>query len=78
MVKRKSGGASRGWYGPPYERFHGISGGGHGRSLKLKGYLLQSLLTVDIASGGKEVVKSAKVLPTWLHPSKAVIEGKTT
>ena len=76
-MKRKSGGASRGWYGPS-ERFHGISAGGQGRSAKLNGYLVQLLLTVDIASGRKEVVSPAKVLPTWLHPLKAVMEGKTT
>ena len=62
-MKRKSGGASRGWYGP-FESFHGISAGGQGRSAKLNGYLLQSLLTVDIASGAKEVVNQEKLLPT--------------
>ena len=76
-MKRKSGGASSGWYGPS-ERFHGISAGGQGRSVKLKGYMLQSLRTVDIASGAKDVVNPAKVFPTCRHPSNAVIEGKTT
>lgn len=52
-----------GWYGPS-ELFHGISAGGQGRSVKLNGYMLQSLLTVDIASGAKEVVNPEKVLPT--------------
>ena len=67
-LKRNSGGASWGAYGP-FEKFQSTSAGGQGKSPKLKLYVLESSPMVDNAPGAKEVVKLTKVLPILLHPS---------